>query len=485
MRSTTILAVLTAVLLACGDDSGGGSADATSGADASGADATPADAGPGADADTRDILVRLNAIPGLTATEITTMAPGYRAFDMEFTQPADHKNPTGQTFQQHITLLHIDAAAPMVLQTSGYGVSPTPRRSEPTRLLSANQLSVEHRFFQTSRPDPADWSLLTIQQSAADFHAIRVALAPIYGGAWIGTGASKGGMTSIYHRRFYPADLAGTVAYVAPMMNGNPDPRFVPFVENDGDPTCSANIVAWQRATLLQRNEIENLVQADATSMGWTFDMLTLDVAFEHATLETSFIFWQYFDASMCPMVPAAGATASENYAFLQNIADISGWNDDALTYYEPFYYQSGVQLGYPGIREDFVSDILVHPGTDTPRTYVPASIDMTFDPTAMPDVAQWLSTDASQMLLIYGENDPWSAGMADLGTATDSFELVNPAGNHGSSINGLSATDKATALDALSRWTGVSIPTMKAALAAGPDEDARGRRDGEPRLRP
>jgi hypothetical protein len=39
-----------------------------------------------------------------------------------------------------------------------------------TRLLSANQISIEHRFFAESRPNPVDWSKLTIQQMAADLN---------------------------------------------------------------------------------------------------------------------------------------------------------------------------------------------------------------------------------------------------------------------------------------------------------------------------
>jgi len=66
---------------------------------------------------------------------------------------------------------------------------------EPTRLLDANQIIVEHRFFDDSRPSPADWTKLTIAQQAADDHRTVVALAQIYTGAWVNTGISKGGMT--------------------------------------------------------------------------------------------------------------------------------------------------------------------------------------------------------------------------------------------------------------------------------------------------
>ena len=136
---------------------------------------------------------------------------------MTFDQPADHGHPEGVHFQQRLTLLHRDVAAPMIIFNSGYDLDPNPSRSEPTRFVNGNQLSCEHRYFAASRPDPTDWTLLDIEQAAADQHRVIQAFKTIYGGRWLSTGASKGGMTSIFHRRFYLYDVDGTVAYVAPI----------------------------------------------------------------------------------------------------------------------------------------------------------------------------------------------------------------------------------------------------------------------------
>ena len=135
---------------------------------------------------------------------------------LSYTQPVDHRRPSAGTFQQRFTLLHKATDRPMVLHTSGYNVSIRVFRSEPTVLVDGNQISVEQRFFTPSRPEPADWSKLNIWQAATDHHRLVTALKPIYAAKWISTGASKGGMTSIYHRRYYPSDVDGTVAYVAP-----------------------------------------------------------------------------------------------------------------------------------------------------------------------------------------------------------------------------------------------------------------------------
>ncbi|MFC8147561.1 S28 family serine protease, partial [Streptomyces paradoxus] len=172
--------------------------------------ATAADA-----AGTTDIKERLLSIPGMSLVEEKPYT-GYRFFVLNYTQPVDHRKPSKGTFQQRITVLHKDVSRPTVFFTSGYNVSTTPRRSEPTQIVDGNQVSLEYRFFTPSRPAPADWSKLDIWQAASDQHRVFKALKGIYAKKWISTGGSKGGMTATYYERFYPRDMDGVVAYVAP-----------------------------------------------------------------------------------------------------------------------------------------------------------------------------------------------------------------------------------------------------------------------------
>lgn len=160
-----------------------------------------------------DIKDQLLAIPGLSLIEEKPVStPGYRFFLLNFTQPVDHRHPRGATFQQRISVLHKDVSRPTVMFTSGYGLNVNPARSEPTRIVDGNQVSMEYRFFTPSRPQPADWSDLNIWQAATDEHRIYRALKPIFNENWLATGGSKGGMTATYYERFYPHDMDGTVA---------------------------------------------------------------------------------------------------------------------------------------------------------------------------------------------------------------------------------------------------------------------------------
>lgn len=449
-------------LAACGGDDAAVAPDARPALDAalSVVDGAPAiaDAAPEPDAPplTGQILTDLAAIPGMTAREGMSETTGYRYFILTYDQPVDHDNPAGERFQQRIRILHRAYDAPTVLITEGYFVQTTARRIELSSLLNANQISVEHRFFTPSRPQSADWSKLTIWQAATDHHRIVRALRHIYTGNWLNTGASKGGMTAVYHRRFYPDDVNGTVAYVAPLSFGHDDPRYVPFVDVDGpSDDCNLQLQQFQRRVLTEPLR-SNLI----ARMGSSFTRLKPGEALEHSTLELPFGFWQYDGASSCPLVPGSGANADAHWGFMVDYGLIFDYDDQDVNDYAPYYYQAETQLGTPGVDTQRVADLLQFP-YDL-RDYLPAPGP--FDATAMPDVDTWVKAHGEGLLFVYGEYDPWTAGAFNLGDGSaDCFKLVVPAGNHGSKIANLPSASKAVALDAIRRWSGLpALPKAK-----------------------
>ncbi len=444
-------------------------------------DAPPivADAGTDAPPVLGSIDDRLRAIAEITVTgDVTPVAQGYRGIALTFDQPEDHAAPAGPHFRQRVVLLHRDDTSPVVVYTTGYGLPSQPGgRAEPTQLLAGNQITIEHRFFVPSRHEPPDWSKLTIRESADDWHAIIGAFKRVYPQSrFITAGASKGGMTSIFHRRFYPNDVDGTVAYVAPISFGAPDDRYVTFLEQTGLADCRQKLDAFQREVLLRRTAMLSRLGQNGSS----YAILGLDVALEHAALELPFAFWQYDSPVDCGAVPDATATDDEIYSFLDTGVPANGldsYSDAQIEYYLPYYFQAAVQLGYPKIDESNASDLLNHPGTDVAPTYTPGLDPVWDEAAAMDDVAAWVTTQGSRLLFIYGEYDPWSAGAFDLGGATDSYKLIVAAGNHGSRISLLGGADQTTATAALRRWAGVT------SLAKPEIDEAE--RPEMPRLRP
>lgn len=411
-----------------------------------------------------DILVVLRGIPGVTAEEKATTLTGYRFFQIQYDQPADHQNPNGQRFKQRVTLLFRSYEAPTVLALSGYYSNTWTRasRAELTAMLSANQVEVEHRFFAPSRPEPPNYDHLTVAQAAADHHRLVAALRPFLSGRWVSTGASKGGMTTVYHRRFYPGDVDASVPYVAPHSTSEADARYIPFVANDGaDPACRAQLAAFQRQVLTRRAEVKPRM----TALGTKYDRLGIDKALEHCVLELPFGFWQYQTPSRCATIPADGAPIADLYKFLSDVGQITLYGDGGVDYFMPYYYQSARQLGYPAIDEDKLKDLLLHPGTDNPASYVPANLPKGYDPAAMIDVGTWVKTQGRALLFVYGQYDPWTAGAFELGNAQDSYKFIVPQGNHGANLRTLAPADRDQALQILERWMGVKPQAARAAL--------------------
>jgi hypothetical protein len=425
----------------------------------------------------KDFLEQLHSIPGITVEEKPTDTPGVTYFVLHFTQPVDHEDPGGQTFQQEVSLIHRDQAAPMVVQTSGYFDYYRDRPVELTNLLISNQISIEHRFFGESRPDPADWSKLTIKQMADDQHVIIAALRDIYPGAFITSGGSKGGMTATYHRRFYPDDVDGTVPYVAPISFDAPDDRYTTFVDGIGPTTCRDALRA-AAVEMLQNRRAAMESRASAQG-GHAYNRIQLGPAVEASIAAVEWAFWQYWGVDYCGDVPAPDATDDDLFDFLDAVAPIGDSDDDQVAAFEAYYFQAYAQLGYPADNATYLTPFSIYSDADYDGALPTPELPIYDDGAAMADIDNWVKTEGDRLLFVYGEFDPWTGGKYELGDATDSLLLTQREGSHGSRINRLDDADRALAYAKLEAWTGVKpLPPIV-------EKPSRGRDVTEPRVPP
>ncbi|MFF2201939.1 S28 family serine protease [Streptomyces sp. NPDC058145] len=414
-----------------------------------------------------DIKDRLLAIPGMSLVQEKPY-PGYRYFVLNYTQPVDHRHPSKGTFQQRITVLHKDTSRPTVFYTGGYNVSTTPSRREPTQIVDGNQVSLEYRFFTPSRPAPADWSKLDIWQAASDQHRVYQALKPVYSANWLATGGSKGGMTATYFERFYPHDMDGVIAYVAPNdVVNKEDSAYDRFFAGVGTKECRDRLNAVQREALVRREPLEKRYAQYAADNGYTFDTIGgLDKAYEAVVLDYVWGFWQYSLLKDCDTIPADAATAADDAIWdsVDTISGFSAYTDQGLETYTPYYYQAGTQLGAPTIHFPYIEKKLIRYGYQPPRDFVPRSIPMRFQPDAMRDVDTWVRQHARHMLYVYGENDPWGSERFRLGPgARDSYVFTAPGMNHGANVAGLVPDQKALATARILEWAGVASAAVQA----------------------
>lgn len=420
-----------------------------------------------------ELLDRLRALDGVTVEELPTETRPYAFYVLRFTQPVDHGNPGGATFQQRVSLLHRDLDAPMIALTTGYWDYYVDNPYELTALLAANQISIEHRYFGESRPDPADWTHLTIRQMADDQHRIISALRTVYPGAFLSTGGSKGGMTATYHRRFHPQDVDGTVPYVAPLSLAAPDPRYNTFLDTIGPPACRAALRAAatemlenRRAALLAR------AQAQATEGGHAYTRIAIGPALEGSVASLEWAFWQYFGVNLCAAVPAPSATDDQLWSFLDQISPVTDNDDETIGRFEAYYHQAYAQLGYPDAGAAYLDPFLLYTDADYERA-LPTAIPAYDGGAAMQDIDAFVKGEGDRLLFVYGEWDPWTGGKYELGGAADSLLLVQPQGTHGARLGRLQPGDRQLAFGKLEAWTGVApaLPQQRTALVAEPRE--------------
>ncbi len=415
-----------------------------------------------------DVVDKLKAIPGMKVLEEKPSGdPAYRYILLSYKQPADHRKPDKGSFEQRLSLLHKAADRPMVLFTTGYQLPSQPGRSEPTTLVDGNQLSVEQRFFTPSRPEPADWTKLNIWQAANDHHRLVEALKPLYGGKWISTGGSKGGMTSVYHRRFFPKDLDGTVAYVAPNdVNNTKDAVYTQFFDKVGtDPACRTALNDLQVEALKRRETLVPKYEAYAAENGLTFKQMgSIDKAFEGVVLDTPWAFWQYQLQDACANVPKKTATDDEIFAWVDETTGWAGYSDQGTEPYVPYYFQAATQLGWPSVKYPHLEGLLRYPGANEAPQAVPSDLPVKFDRGAMRDIDRWIKSDGAQLMFLYGGTDPWGAEPFELGSGTkDSYWYEVAGQNHnGRLISKLPEQQRQQATAALLRWAGQSTAAAK-----------------------
>lgn len=443
-----------------------------------------------------ELVGKLSALPNVTVEQgqfppgSVALAAEFRYYILHVTQPIDHHDPSRGTFVQRVQLLHRDERAPnpMVVSAAGYtdlwGSSPV----ELTKMLTANQVSIEHRYYGNSRPPTVDWSTLTIEQAAADQHEIIAALRTIYGGAFITTGSSKGGMTAVFHRRFWPNDVDGTVAYSAPLSWSASDEVYQDKLDALDVTPCRHAVRA--AATDMLVNHRDELVAKASAEPNHVYGRVAIGPAVEGAISDFEWSYWTYHGLADCEKVPAAGATVDELYAFLEKVSSVTEYDDENVAAYEPYVYQSHTELGYPSEEPsyfeepallmftdaDFAGELPAAPdgddhgggnrgpgsgnshGSDDHGSDDPAPrVQVTFDPQVMLDVDDFVEHHSARMMFVYGGGDPWSARPFLIGRSADSAMFIQPDGTHQVQIGSLPARDRNEAFDMLERWTGVA----------------------------
>ncbi|MFA9370703.1 MAG: S28 family serine protease [Labilibaculum antarcticum] len=401
----------------------------------------------------KDLLNQLGEIPGISVKKIEGDTTFSEYYELYFTQNIDHLNPKAGTFQQRVLLGHQSFDQPMVVELEGYKIW-SDKAGELSKLLNANQTTIEHRYFKNSMPDSLDWQYLNIQQAATDQHVIIQALQKIYPGKWISTGISKGGQTTIFHRYFYPDDVDVSVPYVAPLNLAREDKRIHERLAGIGSKETREQIYQFQLACFKNKAKLLPLADAYAKEKNYSFSM-GLERALDLSILEYPFAYWQWGGIDS---ILDKNANSQELFEHLFKVSSIDFFDVSSIKLLLPFYHQALSEIGMYSYEVAPFKQYLNDEKDITFDFTFPKEPIRKFDASSMIKINKWLQTDAEKILFIYGENDTWSATAVDLKGNEKCKKFVNPKGSHKTRINSFPLEMKKEIVSTLEEWLNVQL---------------------------
>ncbi|MEC3906720.1 S28 family serine protease [Tamlana sp. 2201CG12-4] len=376
------------------------------------------------------------------------------AYQVILKQPLDHNNLKAGTFNHYVYVSHANYSKPTVLITEGY--SAKHKTYELSKLLQANQVMVEYRFYGKSRPEPIPWEYLTNDQAVEDYHILIEKLKKLYKGKWISTGISKGGETTLIYKSKYPKDVDVAVPYVAPLINTQEDIRTNHLINSVGTEACRDRIKQFQRTILKHRDEILIALNAYAEKKNMKFTEVTIEEALEYSVLEFPFSFWQW--GGHCEDIPEDGATEDVLFNYLIKISGVGLYNDKGIDYYLPSFYQHMKELGYYGFELEPVKDLLKVVNSTSNKRFAPKDVDLTYNPDYIKRVRDYAENKGDHILYIYGANDPWGACAPMPKPNVDALKMVLKGGHHGTRIKDFSNSDRQKIYSKLQEWLGDDV---------------------------
>ena len=377
---------------------------------------------------------------------------------MKFTQLLDTDNPEAGSFEQCVMLGHRGYDRPVVIVTEGYGADyafSSPRYMEElTKIMDANIIFVEHRYFLESTPDPCNWDYLTIENSMEDYHRIITSFKPFYGKKWASTGISKGGSTSIFLRAYYPEDLDVSVPYVGPLSCAVEDGRHESFLEQVSTKANRDAIRNFQKELFERKERLLPLFDDYCNSKGIVFRVPSSTI-YDLLVLEYQFSMWQW--GTPTNTIPALD---SDDKTIVNYFIKMCGPDYFAAeNSIESFFVQAVKDFGYYGyniepfrkyVDEEEIEGYLK-------RVLLPEEFaDVEFDDSNYRFVTDYYTENDPKMILIYGEVDPWTASgitwLRDRNKKNIKV-FIQPGGSHTARILNMPENMRNEILDQLNEW--------------------------------
>lgn len=403
-----------------------------------------------------DLQQKLAALKGISGIEKLESDHYPEKYLVRITQQVDPKDPSAGTFTQRVIVGHVGFDRPTVIVTEGYGAGYALNaryQEELTKLLDANLVFVEYRYFLESTPEPKNWDYLTAENSAYDLHNVRNTFKQIYPEKWISTGISKGGQTTMLYRAYFPDDVDFSVPYVGPLCRSVEDGRHEPFLRKVGTKAERRKIENFQIEVLKRKADMVPLLKEFCDEKGLKF-RIPMEELLDYCVLEYSFALWQW--GTSVNRIPSKSA---DNKSLFNHLVEISG--PDYFAEDQPnisFFVQAARELGYYGYDlKPFKKYLTIDSSKGyLNRIMLPSELvnKVDFRPALYNKVHDFLRDNDPKMIFIYGEIDPWSAAMVPAFKGKKNQQIyIQPRGSHRARISNMPEDMKERILRQINEW--------------------------------
>ena len=392
-------------------------------------------------------------MPNVSFTDVSKSGDPYLTYDLMVKQPLDHQHPEKGYFSQWVQLRHKGFDKPVVMETHGYEMSRG--RNEVEKILDANNIGVEYRYFGKSVPDSVQWEYLTIEQATADLHFVNQLFKQLYPGKWFSTGISKGGQTTLYYKYFFPGDVDVAIPYVAPIDNAQEDKRIYTFLDTIGKPDCRQKIFEFQKFLLMNEEKALEKMKWYAEGAKLKFSYTgNIAKAYEFTILEYPFAFWQW--GRSCDSIPT-NKSLDTYLSELLKTSKLSFFSDAEMKKYASHYYQAQ-ETGYYSYNIEPLRKYIKQFSTNPSAIFAPKSAQSkSFDNDLYQNFQKWLDANGNNILYIYGGIDTWSAARVHVSDQVNSKSFLIPGAHHGSArIKNLPEVMKVEFTGKIQEWTGI-----------------------------
>lgn len=416
-------------------------------------------------ATTKDSLANYisKRIKGVKIKEMECAKPYVVKLELMVPQNLDHTNGNSDTLWQLIYLSHRSFDSPNVIVTEGYGASyaePANYNEELCKILKANLIFVEHRFFGKSKPATMDWKYLTIKQASADHNQIIKWFKPIYQQKWVATGTSKGGSTALYLKALYPESVDAVVAYVAPITIAQEDPRPIDYImHRAGTEEERKAITEYQLLMFKKFDKLLGLFNEYSSKNNLTYSMGN-QTTLEYLILEYPFSHFQW--GVPINKIPTKKQSIKEMLDHLILVVDPDGFSETGSEATASYYYQAYSEVGYYNYnayiplfkkylkKKDYGNYVMV-----------PKGASATYHPESHKEILALLNKNGENILQIHGALDPWyqSAWIPEDTNKLPVFVLQN--GSHGVRITYFETETKNKIYETLESWLGLKVKRL------------------------